>query len=63
MATPPEIVRLKITLDDVTPTVMRRIVVPVLVTLDTLHDIIQAVMPWENSHMHAFYLRLIDGPR
>jgi len=20
-------------------------------------------MPWENSHMHAFYLRLIDGPR
>jgi hypothetical protein len=19
-------------------------------------------MPWENSHMHAFYLRLIDGP-
>jgi hypothetical protein len=63
MATPPEIVRLKITLDDVKPTVMRRIEVPVLITLDTLHDMIQAVMPWENSHMHAFYLRLVDGPR
>jgi Plasmid pRiA4b ORF-3-like protein len=63
MATPPEIVRLKITLDDVKPTVMRRIEVPVLITLDALHDMIQAVMPWENSHMHAFYLRLIDGPR
>ena len=56
MVTPPEIVRLKITLDDVKPTVMRRIEVPVLITLDALHDMIQAVMPWENSHMHAFYL-------
>lgn len=63
MATPLEIVRLKITLDDIKPTIMRRIEVPVTITLDTLHDIIQAIMPWENSHLHAFYLRLVEGPR
>ena len=63
MATPQEIVRLKITLDDVKPTVMRRIEVPVSITLDTLHEMIQAIMPWENSHLHQFYLRMIDGPR
>ena len=63
MATPQEIVRLKITLDNVKPTVMRRIEVPVSITLDTLHEMIQAIMPWENSHLHQFYLRIIDGPR
>jgi hypothetical protein len=63
MATPLEIVRLKITLDDVKPTVMRRIEAPVSISLDTLHEMIQAIMPWENSHMYAFYLRMIEGPR
>lgn len=63
MATPLEIVRLKITLDDIKPTILRRIEVPVSITLDTLHEIIQAIMPWENSHMHEFYLRMIEGPR
>lgn len=63
MAIPSEIVRLRITLDDVKPAVMRRIEVPLSITLDTLHEIIQAIMPWQNSHMHAFYLRLIEGPR
>ena len=63
MDTLQEIVRLKITLDDVKPTVMRRIEVPVSITLDTLHEMIQAIMPWENSHLHQFYLRMIDGPR
>jgi Plasmid pRiA4b ORF-3-like protein len=63
MAIPNEIVRLKITLDDIKPSVMRRIEVPVSTSLDALHELIQAIMPWENSHMHAFYLRMIDGPR
>ena len=63
MTTSKEIVRLKITLDDVKPAVMRRVEVPVSIMLDTLHEIIQAIMPWENSHLHSFYLRLIDGPR
>ena len=63
MTTPQEIVRLKITLDAVKPAVIRRVEVPVSITLNTLHEMIQAIMPWENSHLHAFYLRLIDGPR
>jgi hypothetical protein len=24
---------------------------------------IQAIMPWENSHLYAFYLRMTEGPR
>ena len=63
MAPTIEIVRLKITLDHVKPTVMRRIEVPVSVTLDTLHEMIQAIMPWENYHMYAFYLHLTDDVR
>ena len=63
MPTAPEIVRLKITLDDVKPTVMRRLEVPVSTTLDILHEMIQAIMPWDNYHMYHFYLRLIDDLR
>jgi hypothetical protein len=63
MAIPQEIVRLKITLDNVKPVVMRRIEVPLSISLDGLHELIQAIMPWENSHMYDFYLRMIDGPR
>jgi hypothetical protein len=63
MSTPIEIVRLKITLDTVKPIVMRRIEVPVSIMLDTLHEMIQAIMPWDNYHMYAFYLRLIDDTR
>jgi hypothetical protein len=46
----PEIVRFKITLDNVKPTVMRRIEVPVAIKLDLLHEIIQAIMPWDNYY-------------
>ena len=44
MADPMEIVRLKITLDDVRPTVLRRIEVPVSVTLNTLHEFSQGMI-------------------
>jgi Plasmid pRiA4b ORF-3-like protein len=57
MATPPEIVRLKISLDDLKPTVMRRIEVPVDVKLDTLHEMIQVIMPWDNYHPYEFRIR------
>jgi hypothetical protein len=53
----PDIVRLRIRLDAVKPTVMRRIEVPVDVTLDSLHETIQAIMPWDNSHPYAFRVR------
>jgi hypothetical protein len=50
----PEIARLKITLDRVEPTVMRRIEVPVDIRLDDLHLAIQMAMPWENYHLYEF---------
>jgi len=45
---------LKITLDDVEPTVMRRLVVPADIRLDRLHLVIQAAMGWTNSHLYEF---------
>jgi hypothetical protein len=53
MSTPSAAV-LKITLDDVEPTVMRRIVVPADIRLDRLHLVIQAAMGWTNSHLYEF---------
>jgi len=48
MPSPIDIARLKIALDHVKPTVMRRIEVPVSIPLDTPHEAIQAIMPWGN---------------
>jgi hypothetical protein len=49
-----KIARLKITLDNVKPTVMRRVEVPVDVLLVTLHEIIQVAMGWWNYHLFEF---------
>ena len=57
MSAAPEIVRLNIKLDSVKPTVMRRIDVPIDISLDLLHEIIQAVMPWGNYHGYGFHVR------
>jgi hypothetical protein len=46
------IIRLKITLDDVKPAVLRRIEVPLDIRLDRLHLTIQAAMGWTNSHLY-----------
>jgi hypothetical protein len=46
------IVRLRITLDDVKPVVMRRLEVPISIRLDRLHLAIQAAMGWTNSHLY-----------
>jgi hypothetical protein len=46
------IARLKITLDDVKPAVLRRIEVPLDIRLDRLHLTIQAAMGWTNSHLY-----------
>jgi len=50
----PSVAVLKITLDEVEPTVMRRIVVPADIRLDRLHLVIQAAMGWTNSHLYEF---------
>lgn len=50
----PDVARLKITLDEVRPRVVRRLEVPLDVRLDDLHLIVQAAMPWENYHLYEF---------
>jgi|SRR5689334_5225932 hypothetical protein len=46
------IARLKITLDDVKPVVLRRLEVPFDIRLDRLHLTVQAAMGWTNSHLY-----------
>ena len=45
---------LRIQLLDIRPEIWRRFVVPANITLDRLHDIIQIVMDWTDSHLHEF---------
>lgn len=45
---------LKIQLLDIRPSIWRRFVVPASITLDRLHDVIQIVMGWTDSHLHEF---------
>jgi hypothetical protein len=52
-------VRLKIVLLDVEPKVVRRLDVPLDISLDRLHLAIQAAMGWTNSHLWEFN----SGPR
>jgi len=45
---------LEIRLLDIEPKIWRRFVVPASITLDRLHDVIQVVMGWTDSHLHEF---------
>ena len=45
------VLRLKVTLDDVEPKVLRRIEVPADIKLDRLHLALQAALGWTNSHL------------
>jgi hypothetical protein len=46
--------QLKITLRGSKPPIWRRILVPADCDLETLHYAIQALMGWENDHLHCF---------
>jgi Plasmid pRiA4b ORF-3-like protein len=48
------IVRLKVTLEDVEPQVMRRLDVPLKIRLDRLHLVLQVAMGWTDSHLYEF---------
>ena len=48
-------VRIKVTLKDVKPTVMRCLVVPITLRLDRLHLTLQAAFGWTNSHLFEFH--------
>jgi hypothetical protein len=54
MTTRPAIARLKVTLMNVEPAVMRRLDVPLRIRLDRLHLVLQAAMGWTNSHLYEF---------
>lgn len=45
---------LKVELDQVTPSVWRRFIVPAHISLDRLHDVIQIVMGWHDYHLYEF---------
>lgn len=46
-----DIARLKITLDDIEPAVVRRLEVPLSIRLDRLHTVLQTALGWTNSHL------------
>jgi len=51
---PQEIYQLKVTLRYTKPPIWRRLLVPAGLTLEGLHDILQAAMGWTDSHLHEF---------
>lgn len=50
----PDLLLLHIELKHITPAIWRRVAVPENITLGKLHRMFQAVMGWENSHLHEF---------
>jgi len=46
--------QLKISIAESRPLIWRRVLVPAHTSLDELHRVIQAVMGWENGHLHQF---------
>jgi hypothetical protein len=51
---PDEVYQLKVTLLGIEPPIWRRILVSADSTLGQLHDVLQIVMGWTNSHLHEF---------
>ena len=49
-----EVYQIKVTLLGTDPPIWRRLLVPADITLETLHDILQLAMGWEDCHMHDF---------
>jgi hypothetical protein len=53
----PSVARLKVTLDEVEPVVIRRLEVPLDLRRDRLHLVRQAALGWTNSHLWEFRAR------
>ena len=51
------LLQIKITLKGIRPPIWRRFLVPEGLSLSDLHDVIQKVMGWWNSHLHQFVYR------
>lgn len=50
------IIRMKIRLDHIEPEIWRRFTVYDTVTLHKLHEIVQTVMGWTNTHLYLFFI-------
>ena len=50
----PKLYELRVELEDIEPLIWRRILVPGSIKLPKLHDLLQLVMGWSDSHMHSF---------
>ena len=57
MAATQPVIQLRIQLEEVKPTVWRRVLVPGGVRLAKLHEIFQAAMGWTNSHLYEIRAR------
>jgi hypothetical protein len=57
---PDKLYQLHIELEEIKPPIWRRFAVKSDITLDRLHDVIQIVMGWTDSHAHGF---VIEGKR
>jgi len=55
-STLPKVYELRVELEDIKPPVWRRILVPAKITLAKLHDLLQLVMGWTDSHLHLFQI-------
>lgn len=51
------VITMKVTLRGMRPPVWRRLAIPGTMTLRDLHQAIQAVMGWEDCHLHLFEIR------
>jgi hypothetical protein len=49
-----KIARIRIELEHIAPLIWRQVDVSLTTNLRALHEIIQAVMPWENYHLYQF---------
>jgi hypothetical protein len=50
----PKVYELKVTLEGIRPPIWRRFRVRDDITLEELHDLLQEIMGWTNSHLHQF---------
>ena len=57
MTSSTSIARIKVVLDHVEPTVMRRLEVPLSLKLDRLHTVLQVALGWTNSHLYEFRIK------
>ena len=58
----PVIYQLKVVLNDMKPPVWRRVLVRSDIKLSTLHQVLQLVMGWNDSHLHGFRGNSIEEP-